>query len=575
MNTFRDPMKERPGTKVIFQAALRSAAILAVLSLWGCGGGEEVRTAPEEILDSVKISDPSVLGYVRADAGGLQLLVGFLENFLESDPFRQARDLEERLGGVPGANLLFSSLPVDMMRKVAPLTEPGSHMTVVLLDPGIFGGGAALHFVPERGKSLVAVLEAAENYQRVGDSPPEFRLMRARHPFRVFLQALKQIDIDLEIPGDDYDLRFIVEESDEGVLVVPSYDARRDVVAFLRSTDFLSPWGDAGLVIDLDMERLAMAYADLIRSLDLSIRKIAAKLDAAADPKVPLSAGRILRFWSATVLGFLGGLDGVRYVSRLPGTGAAELRVLAVEGGSVDRFLGAMREDGPAMLGLMPGGFALEINTDPEAFAALIPAARDFYAEMLQMDRAALDPVTDACVQALEFSAGRHLWGVNASREAALGAWVAVLEEGAETAVLEERAFATSSSIARLRGREIDRASDRERGAPMRFDVFPGLLTVEGGARGNKWVTTFLYDPGKTSGENRSAEKWSKQLFGLARMGAPPPAGLPRKAHLFVNFRLMPLGDAALRALGMFMSLGFSGYGQVDGNELIVTFPNR
>lgn len=574
MDTFRDPMKERPGTKIFIQAAVRATLVLASFSLWGCGG-EEVRTSPEEILHTVKISDPSVLGYVRADAGGLQLLVGFLEKFVESDPFRQARDLEERFGGVPGVNLLFSSLPVDMMRKVAPLTEPGSHMTAVLLDPGIFGGGAALHFIPERGKSLVAVLDAAENYERLGDSPPEFRLMRARHPFKIFLQALKQIDIDLEIPGDDYDLRFLVEESDEGVLVVPSFDARRDVVAFLRSTDFLSPWGAAGLVIDLDMKRLAMAYADLIRSLDLSIRKIAAKLDGVADPRVPLSAGRILRFWSATVLGFLGGLDGVRYVSSLPVTGVAELRVLAVEDGSVDQFLRVMREDGPAMLGLIPGGLALQINTDPEAFAALIPAARDFYAEILQMDRAVLEPAADACVQALEFSAGRHLWGINASRDAAMGACVSVLEEGTDTALVEQRAFATWSSIALLLGREIDRGSDGERGAAIGFDLFPGVLTVDGGARGNKWVTSFLCDLGQTSGENSSAEKWSRQLFGLARMGAPPPAGLPRKAHLFVKFRLIPVGDAALQALGMVMSLGFNGYGRIVGNELIVTFPDR
>jgi len=109
----------------------------------------------------------------------------------------------------------------------------------------------------------------------------------------------------------------------------------------------------------------------------------------------------------------------------------------------------------------------------------------------------------------------------------------------------------------------------------MRLDLFPGTLTVEGGARGNKWVTTVLYNLAKRSGESRSAEKWSKQLFGLARMGAPPPAGLPRKAHLFVKFRLMPVGDAALQALGMMVSLGFCGYGQVDGNELTVTFPKR
>jgi len=265
----------------------------------------------------------------------------------------------------------------------------------------------------------------------------------------------------------------------------------------------------------------------------------------------------------------------VRYVSSHPASGAAELRVLAVEGGSVDRFLGAMREDGPSMLGLIPGGFALELNTDPEAFAALIPAAGDFYAEMLQMDRAELEPVIHAGVQALEFSAGRHLWGVNASREAGMGACVSVFEEGADRAVLEERAFATSASFARLRGREIERPPDRAQGAPMRLDLFPGTLTVEGGARGNKWVTTVLYNLAKRSGESRSAEKWSKQLFGLARMGAPPPAGLPRKAHLFVKFRLMPVGDAALQALGMMVSLGFCGYGQVDGNELTVTFPKR
>ncbi len=573
MSTFRDLMKERAVRRCFSRAVLATASLLAVACIWACGG-EEVRTAPEEILSTVKISDPSVLGYVRADAGGLQFLIGFLEKFLEGDPSSQARALEERYGGVPGANLLLSSLPVDMMRKVVLLTEPGSHVTAVLLDPGIFGGGAALHFVPVRGKSLVATLDAAETYQRVSDGPPEFRLMRERHPFKIFLQALKQIDIDLEIPGDDYDLRFVVEESEEGVLVVPSFDARRDVIAFLRSTDYLSPWGEAGLVIDLDIERLSIAYADLIRSLDLSIRKIAAKLDASADPRVPLSAGRILRFWSATILGFLSGLDGVRYTSRDPGTGAAELRVLAVEDGSVDRILRVLREDGPAMIGMMPGGLAVQINSDPDALSALIPRARDFYSEMLQMEAGELDPLTDACVGSLEFSAGRHLLGMNASQEAIVGACVTVLDEGCANTVLKERAFAVWSQLARLFGRGLETDPDGQRETITRFDVFPGTLTIDGGSAGNKWVTTFLCGLGGESEGKGSAENLTKRLFGLARIGVPPPAGLPRKAHLFVSFKLMPLGNAALQAMGMFMSIGFSGYGQVRGRELIVAFPD-
>jgi len=559
---------------------LVAAAVLASILLVPCCSPGDVRSSPAEILETVAIPDPSILGYVRADAGGVQTLV------------RLAGGLRERLREVPGASYFVDSLPIDMITRTALLAREGSYMTVVLLDPETFGGGAALHYVPRTRGSLVDALDADPLYTRLSDSPPEFRMIREQDAGREIIRAiesmgaLRQMGIELDLPGGDHPLRFCVEESDRGVMVVPSYDARRDVQAFLESTDYLSPWENAGFVIDLDIGRLTIAYVDLLRSLDRSIREIAARLDAAAGKKVPLSDGRILRFWSTTILGLLGGADALRFTSRLPGSDGAELRVLASENGSLDSLMRSLRETGPEKevmdrTGVIPGGLILQLNADPSALAGLYPGLMDFYSKMLDMERQALEPLEKACMRSFDLDSGRYLLATGARSQSGWAACLSALNGEADPEAIGERSRDVWTALATLRGRELVAAEPPAESGITSYEVVPKILYVETGADESYHLTMSHFGmPGflggdRSSDEGERPEEFTNKILRQAGIGAPPARGLPRRAHLFMRLSMLPMSEGVFPAMGMLLSLDVRGYGRVEGRELFVRFPGR
>ncbi len=546
---------------------MRQRFLFALCVLLFCAGCSEraVRSAPGEILKTVTIPDPSILGYVRVDAAGINALLQLVDSF---------RSVTEEM---PGSSFLTQSLPIAMISRVASLAELGSHMTVLFLDPGTFGGGAALHFVAQHRGSLVELLDADPLYERLGDSPPEFRMVRDRDVGTEMLAALKRAGFNIEIPGGEFNLRFLVEESGEkGVLVLPSYDARRDVKAFLESTDYLSPWEEALFVIDLDLSRLGLAYADLLRSIDTSIRKIAALQDAGADSSAPLTPGRILRFCSVTMFGFLGGLEGVRFASSRPGSEGAELRLKAVEDSGLDRILHCFRERGPSMTGVIPGGLTLQFNADPVEIEGLLRDGKGFYSEMLDIRPDLLEPVAGACARSLSSNRGVLLYGAGFSGEGLWGAGLSQLKEGAGSDAVGAASRDVWDSLAGLLGREMEVDSFSSWGDFSRYDFLPFDVTIESGvAKG--WSLSMI----RTTGEDESLGKpgdLTVKILRLAGIGVPAGRSLPSSAHFYTRYSVLPVSGGLLPAAGkMLLPLNISGhgYGVVRGSELVVTFPHR
>jgi len=547
-------------------AALVLIVILAPMN--GCGG-QAVRDDPKEITQVVTIPDPSVLGYIRADAAAAAGVVELAEGLLNQ------RDR------VPGLTLLFRSLPWDMIFKALPLAAPGSEMILVFLDPGTFGGGGALAFQPSEKGGLVRLLDADPDYARTGDDPPQFRMIRQSDMSReifLALDALSALGFDLDLPAQDLPLACVIEEDERGVLILPSYDSRRDVRAFLESTDYLSPWGDAGLVVHLDMRRLAVAYADTLRSLESSVRKIAAKLDATRPVDHPITPGRVLRFGCATLLGFLGGIEGVRFVSVAPDSGEAELRILAREGKSLHRFLGVLGEHGPAKTGLVPGGWAAQIHIDPSQTVGLLQELNAFYTSVLDLEPGTLDECTVALRRCVNLDDGGYLLGLGIGENGLWGGLFSRMRDEDLHELIDSARWRAAAAVAALVGGELD---PRERPGAVnaerlirRFELQGGDYRLETGVGGGFHVAVLEPIPAEDSADRRRHALIS-QLVRLADIGVPRTRRLPSKAHIYLKFSLVPFSQGATGVLGSLIVGDVNGVGRVEGRELVLRCPWR
>lgn len=538
-------------TGAVLRAGLVCFAVGLVLAAAGCGS-DEVRSSPDEILTTVKIPDPSVLGYVRVGSAAL-LGVDFVLNKIgEFGEF------------FPAGKLFVESLPADMLSKVARLVRHGSHVTLVFLDPNTFGSGAALHFVPKKRGSLVRLLDSDPDYVRTGKKPFEFRKCTEAFPLREILTSLKTWGINLEIPGTDRDQRFLVEEDERGVLVLPCYDARRDLKAFLESTDYLSPWGDAACVVNLDIERLSIAYTSVLRSLDSSLRKKAAMLDVSDRGDHILKMGKQLRIVSATIFGFLAGIDAIRFVSRSPVTGAAELRVLASEGECLDQLFRVLRSDEGDLIGLLPGGLALQLNGDPRAVKRLVRKAAGFYTDAVELDPGTFDTLLEASDQTFSYHAGRYLLGAGVSKEQGWIVSLSTLSGEADWQSMESHEEKTWRSIAGLLGMGIEANLLPGRRKIVHYGI--SSFNVESGTDRAFHLSTILLggsgQPGKMTG----------RLLKLARYGVPRDADLPSRAPLYFRFSLLPIFDLSLPAVEKLLSPELVGCGRIKGKTLTVDF---
>ncbi len=542
--------------------SLPYAAAVIMFVLAGCEPGE-YRSSPGEILHTVEIPDPSILGYVRADEMGLQAIASRLEGFREDTM------------GLPGASLLVASLPFDMLSKVASLTREGSQITVVLLDPETFGGAAALHFVPDRPGSLVKLLDADPVYKRAGESPAEYRLVREIDPAREILKLLSSAGIDIDIPLSEGGVTFLVEDDCNGTLVLPSFDARRDVKAFLESTDYLGPWGDAGLVVDLDINRLSAAYAVTLRSLDRSIRTIAQELDAAADEKIPIPPGRILVIWSVTVFSMLGGMDAVRYVSAMPGTGESELRILTAEGKCLDRVVQVLEAGGPDQTGAVPGLVSAQLKSDPEKMVRLFSEGASFYTSACGLKEGVLDPLVEAIVRSFAFDDGEYMLGGGVSgQEIWTALYSGVAEEilPAELNGMQQKTWTAFSRLFGAEGSSRLLPSEKLSGSySVLCCVQPksGRVLESATFKGHR-VTVLRNESGWEPGE------LPVRLLRRAGIGAPPRSGIPAEACFYVRFSPKAVGGnllaAAMPVTGIILP-EIVGFGRREGRELVIRFP--
>ncbi len=524
------------------------------LALLGCGS-DDVRSSPDEILDTVTIPDPSILGYVRVDSAallGVDLVLG------------RTADLGEVF---PAANLFVESLPVDMLSKVAKVVKQGTHVNLVFLDPAVFGGGAALHFVPKKRGNLVRLLDSDPGYVRTGKSPPEFRMKRETFPLREFITSLRTWGISLEVPGTDRDQHFLVEEDESGVLVLPCFDVRRDLKAFFESTDYLSPWGDATCVVDLDIKRLSDAYMSVLRSLDSSLRKKAAVLDILDRGEHLLKEGKQLRLISTTIFGFLAGIDGIRFVSRSPVTGGAELCIVATDGGCLDQLFRVLQTGEGDLIGLMSGGLALQLNAGPNALKRLLRKTAGFYANDVELEPGSFDPLMDAVDQSFSFDAGRYLVGAGISKEEEWLISLSVLTDGADRDARGSAQERTWQCMAELLGSTIEAHPLPGRRKIVHYTTpSSNVLNFESGLDKNFHLSTILF------GETTKPGELTGRLLRLAGYGVPRPRGLPEKAPLYFRFSLLPLFDLSLSAMEKFLFSELVGSGRIEGRALTIDF---
>jgi hypothetical protein len=539
--------------------------LIALLPAAACG--RPPLEIPEEVLDRIELDYPSVLGYVRCSA----------DTITGAAPLSGAWDLLKESGQGMGRPIgLLETDPLNLlipfMDLLAPRCRPDSHIIMILIDPGVYGGAVALHFDHSETGAFEAALERDARFERLaGSDPPEFKWIKERNfheRLAGLLNALGVLGSMEEFKGFD---RIIVEETARGTLVMPSFDVRGDFKHFLEDTDHLSPYGDAGLVVNVELLRLAQAYSEVIEGWNRSYHKMLTRMEQVLGDRLPDFASliRIARILPTMTLEWLKALKGFRYLSKSPERGGPELKVLASEGRFLADFLSALKEDELDMAGLLPMGAAFQCNIDPSALAGLLKRSFEFIADETDLDAPEMAKSVQQAVMAMARDKGKYLAGFGYTPSGAyLTLFTALEEEGpAQVAPLEpllqalfpdkefpQRTFANRS------GRRID--------IPLGGNYLPRLpdLAVETAVSGAMRLTAFQIGSGGEAGD------LAQRLLRLARTGAPRVPGLPDRAPLAARIALLGPLATFLPGIEKAVPQEIIGFGFVEGCTLIVQF---
>jgi hypothetical protein len=494
----------------------------AVLLLAACEAKNLSR--PEEILDRIELDFPSILGYARVSMDAMSRL-------------------DKETGSIPLDPRLFTPFSNDISK----LCKPGGYLRIAWIDPQIFGGSVALHF-DSGEESLVAFLEKDPRFERLpGSEPPEFMLKEKFDPIDQVLYMARMAGVEAPLEGLKPFDRIIVDETPSGTFVLPSHDVRGDFVRFLEDTDYLAPWGDASLVVNIEVIRFARAHAEMIRQWRSVFAEVMARAEGHLEGGLLVEIGKSL---PQVLLDWTKAFEGLRFTSKHPVSGKRELAIQAVEGSFLAEGFASMREDVPDLAGLVPEGLALQANFDPGRLAPLLKRAVDYYHDVVVEAATATDTVS--YLRGMAHDEGRYLAGVSLTLDGPHLVFMNALDGEAAGDTFLDLIFSGHSF--ETVGKEIERCD-------LETMKFLPELAFERGAAPDLRVTTIQYKGGAEPGA------LTRKYLRLAGMGAGPLRGMTVKGACYIKFSLPPLPG-----IEKLLPRAIMGYGLVEGDRLTIRF---
>jgi hypothetical protein len=562
------PLKQKKEAAEGVQVTGYGISILWLLLILCASCGKSGLTHPEEVLNKIKLEYPSILGYLRYRPERAAALSALFQGWL----YRRGGESTHSFGDD------FSSLGI--LGEIPNHCRRNSHVNVVLLDPEVFGGPMAVHFEPAEPGSLSRFLETNPEVKRLpGSDPPEYTLLRKPGAMDLF-SGLTHL-LGLEESGHQGPLYtyIVVEETPSGTLVLPTYEVRKDFRTFLEDTDFLRPWGEAGLVMNLELHRLARAYGEEAERLGRWVRDFFQRLKAHSGGAEPLSVAleRLARYTPALMLEGLMAVEGIRWASSMPGSGLPELCLLANPGEGLDEFMSCLTEGEPDLLRLTPGALSIQWNVDPGAWSKRLGEGISFFAETVSLDPESEKKIRKRTLESMADHTGHYLNGFS---------W----EEGRLSSVF----------LSALHGE----ASSPEAARPSRTGVveslmdlvFPPYAFTDNGA-------------GPSEGSKRLLASWNgdweipmpglwvesdatpKLDLTAIHVGRPPPEknltkgvrhlppmeverfpGLPRQSILYIYISLLSFFNFSFPGIEKMIPTVIMGYGAVEEDRLIIRF---
>ncbi|MHC4942769.1 MAG: hypothetical protein ACYTG7_07085 [Planctomycetota bacterium] len=552
---------------------LSSTILVLAILLPTAACGRRSLERPEEVLSRIELDYPSVLGYVRFSADTLSGV----------RPLSEAWDLMKKEAG-SGLHNRFGFIQADPMNLlfpfmdlIAPLCRPGSHITVILIDPGVYGGAVALHFDHSEAGAFLDALDRDARFERLkGAEPPEFKWKKERdfhERLAGLLNALGVLGSFEEFKGFD---RIVVDETARGTLVMPSFDVRGDFKQFLQDTDYLSPFGDAGIVVNVELLRLAQAYSEVIEGWHRSYHKLLTRLEQMLGEKLPTYAAviRVARFMPTMTLEWLKALKGIRYVSKMPESNKPELQLLTTDGRFMADLLSCLQEDELDMVGLLPMGAAFQYNIDPSALAGLLKRGFDFFADESDLDSPEMAKDVQSAMMAMARDKGQYLAGFGYTPGGVYLALFSALEgEGSDGDAGEPAAPLESLLHALLPDMDFPVKTLEGGGGwrieiPLGANVWPVLpeLAVETAMSGTMRVTAFQIGSGFEPGD------LTQRLLRLSHTGAPRVQNLPERAVMALRIALLGPLASFVPGIEKAFPQEIIGYGFVEGCTLSVQF---
>jgi hypothetical protein len=351
---------------------------------------------------------------------------------------------------------------------------------------------------------------------------------------------------------------------------MPSYDLRRDFQFFLGDTDYLEPWGDASLVINLEVHRFARAYSEGARELGRILRDLLQRARALLDEAHPFGVAldRLAAYMPEFLYEVLLAVEGLRFVSCAQESGRPELCLEAAPEEGLDAIMHCLREDEPDLIDRFPIGLAIQWNASPEALSTCLKGGISFYGDTVDLDDDLVEQVSNRVLEASADHAGRYLCGLT-RREGALVGVVAAAHES-ETPLSEPAGIEPIGDLV-LPSQALRITPSSETGLRCIESTWEGqariplpVLRMETGSAAHVRLTTIQ------AGFKPTEHEYTQALLHLAGEHAAPVPGFPDRAVLFVRCSLLSFIDLPFPGIEKVMSTGIMAYGAVEGNRLVI-----
>jgi len=334
--------------------------------------------------------------------------------------------------------------------------------------------------------------------------------------------------------------------------------------------DYLRPWGDASIVINLEMLRIAYAYGNDLRSSNRSMRRMLSQFSGAFEENKELyeQGMKLARFLPDALGEALVAIKGIRFVSRHPHTGDSELLLLADEDGPFHSFLSSFRKDKNDMAGLMPNGLGIQCNFDPSKIAACIKEFAAYYESFFNLDPKKTSKVLAPILRTMAGDEGRYLLGGTLDQKDGVVIFAKAIETEGESKGTD--AFISSLLSPLLSKEEVENSQNNGISRSVwslkggRNYFFPKVSVATCACLGYQISTVRAQNEKET-------DQFIDKLVRMCRVGGGKirKQGIPEKSDLFFK---ASIGDLLMSGMGALMVPAVSGYGKVEENRLLIKF---